>query len=105
MDVDLVESVFYSNKLKQIVGEKSFLKDLINKKKSKLSFGNKEGLGMPVDKFINIKILTSKIIPFILVSKMNSQLDFSYILGFNLENRIYKWRIMAIYNLCKWYEN
>ena len=55
LDVDLVESVFYSNKLKQIVGEKSFLKDLINKKKSKLSFGNKEGLGMPVDKFINHK--------------------------------------------------
>ena len=105
LDVDLVESVFYSNKLKHKVGEKSFLTDLINKKNSKLSFGNKEGLGMPIDKFINIKILTSKIIPFILTSKMNNQLDFSFVLRYNLDNRIYKWRIMAIYNLCKWYEN
>jgi len=105
LDVDLVESVFYSNNLEQKVGEKVFLTDLIDKKMSGLFFGKKEGLGMPIDKYVNIKVLTSKIIPFILTSKMNNHLNFSFILSYNLENRINKWRIMAIYNLCKWYEN
>ncbi|MDA7805102.1 asparagine synthase C-terminal domain-containing protein [Schleiferiaceae bacterium] len=104
LDVDLVESVFYSNTLKQQVGDKKFLTDLISAKNKDLTFNRKEGLGMPIDRFINIEMLTTRILPFILTSRLNNELNFSYILTYNLENRIFKWRIMAIYTLCKWYE-
>ena len=105
LDVDLVESIFYSNSIDKTVGEKSLLVNRILKKHPELNFEFKEGLGLPIDKIISKEDLYKKIIPFVL----NSNLLINYpelekFIFKNFKKRTNIWNIMGLYAICKWYE-
>ena len=107
LDVDFVESVFYSKNLSRKIKSKFDLKKMMKKFKiyNELSFQKKEGLGLPIEKIISSKDLKNIILPRIIQSDIyNSYLKTIDILNFNFKNRIHIWRIMAIYSLVVWYE-
>jgi asparagine synthase (glutamine-hydrolysing) len=105
LDVDLVESVFYSNTIDKTVGKKSLLVDRILKKHPKLNFEFKEGLGLPIDKIITQDELYKVIVPFIINSKLLlSHPILNKFLNKDLKKRINIWNIMGLYSICKWHE-
>lgn len=104
LDVDLANYIFQKIKFPQEIGVKTALRRFISSKKSDLNFDFKEGLGLPIERMINLNEIRTQIIPKILTSKIYRELEELSVDTFKVNTRIGKWRIMSLYMLVIWHE-
>lgn len=106
LDVDLVESVFYSSEIPKNIGKKEILTSMINEKIYGLNFNFKEGLGLPIEKIITQYQLNNIIIPKIICSNfIKNYPTYENLIFKNIKKRKNIWNIMGLYSLVLWYEN